>query len=56
MIQGAKRYFIQTYKDSGEVLSPGLTPPSPEDLQSYIAAVRQYVPEAQLRGDENKSL
>ena len=56
MIQGAKHYFIQTYKDSGEVLSPGLTPPTPEDLQSYIAAVKQYVPEAQLRGDENKSL
>lgn len=52
MIQGAERYFIQCYKDSEEVLLPGLTAPSTEDLQSYIAAVKQYVPAAELRGTQ----
>ena len=50
LIQGAERYFIQSYKDSGEVLMPGFSAPNQEELQSYLAAVKPYVPHAELRG------
>ena len=50
MIQGAERYYIQCYKDSEKVLTPGLSAPTQEELQSYLAAVQQYIPQAELRG------
>lgn len=50
MIQGAERYFIQSFKDSGKVLTSGLSEPNEEDLQNYLAAVKPYVPHVMLRG------
>lgn len=36
-ISGAKRYFLQNYKDSGEILSPkGLSPFNDEELQTIL--------------------
>lgn len=36
-ISGAKRYFLQNYKDSGEILSPtGLSPFNDEELQIIL--------------------
>ena len=52
LIQGAERYFIQSYKDSGNVLMPGFSAPAQEELQSYLAAVKPYVPHAELRGSD----
>lgn len=49
-IAGAQRYYIQCFKDSGDILQPGLTAPTREQLEQFLTAARQYVPEAQLRG------
>lgn len=56
MIQGAEHYFIQSYKDSERVLTPGLSAPTQEELQSYLAAARQYVPHAELRGTNTNDI
>ncbi len=50
-IKGAERYFLQTYKDSGEIISPaGLSPFSKDEMNAFLAAVKPYVPNAALRG------
>lgn len=50
-IKNAKQYFIQCYKDSGNILSPeNLSSPTKEQAEQYLHAVKQYVPDARLRG------
>ena len=49
-IQGAQRYFLQNFADSGDVLTPGLAGVAPDTLQAMLAAAQEYVPGAQIRG------
>lgn len=49
-IRGAKRYFLQNFKDSRGVPFSGFTGASPEQLTSYAGLVRPYVQEVSIRG------
>lgn len=49
-IAGAPRYFIQAYKDSGNILAGGLTPMTKEGYLACLDKVRPYVPNAEIRG------
>lgn len=49
-ITGAKRYFLQSFADSGDILSEGMHAPSKEKLQRCLEAARQAVPNTQIRG------
>lgn len=49
-IAGAKRYFIQQFIDSGDIISEGLSAFSREETQKLLAAVSERVPSAQIRG------
>ena len=49
-IRGAKRYFLQPFTDRETVPVGGLSAPSQAQLDRYLAIVREYVPETQLRG------
>lgn len=49
-ISGAQRYFIQCFKDSDNILSPGLSAPTQDQLKEFLAAAREHVPAAELRG------
>ena len=51
-IEGAPRYFLQKYTDSGDVLGDEseMGPLSDEQMKQCLEAVRPYVPEAGLRG------
>ncbi len=49
LIRGAKRYFIQSYKDSGDVIQK-FDAFSGEELKGFLEKVREYVPSAELRG------
>lgn len=50
-IKGAKRYFIQNFKDSDAVRFSNLSPCSEEKLQRLKEAVLPYVPSAKIRGE-----
>ena len=49
-ISGAKRYFLQGFIDSGELISDGYSAHSEEDMKNMLEIARKYVPNAQLRG------
>ena len=66
LISGAKRYFIQCYKDSGDILiesdeaaaeyersavgTAELGAYSKDELESFLAIAKKYIPTAELRG------
>lgn len=50
-IKGAKRYFLQEFKDSGNLIEEGLfTPESKEKMEKYAEIARKYVEKAEVRG------
>ncbi|HPU17097.1 MAG TPA: anaerobic ribonucleoside-triphosphate reductase activating protein [Bacillota bacterium] len=49
-LKGARRYFIQRFEDSGDILTEGLHAPSDDDMKAFLDAVLPYIPNAQLRG------
>ena len=49
-ITGAEQYFLQQFVDSGDVLADGLSALSREESEPLLAAVRKFVPRAELRG------
>ena len=50
-ISGAKKYFIQSYEDSGDIVSPlPFSAPDTDALNAFLLAVREKVPSAELRG------
>ena len=49
-IKGARRYYLQKFEDSGEIIQDGLSAPSKEDMERFADTVRPYVEEVSLRG------
>lgn len=49
-LKGAKRYFLQSFKDSGDILSPGLSPMEKADLLEIRDRLRDEIPVVELRG------
>ena len=49
-ISGAKRWFLQAFKDSGNVIEKGLDGFSYEEYQRLLDIARRFVTNAQLRG------
>ena len=49
-IQGAEKYFIQPYRDSDLVIDRSCERHSDEELQALLAAAREYIPAAEIRG------
>ena len=48
-IKGAKRYFIQNFKDSGDTVGTGSTPLSHEELKVLTSAAAPFVAEVSAR-------
>ena len=49
-IAGAKRYFLQAFVDSGDLISSGWHALSREEMKACAQAARKYVPTVGLRG------
>lgn len=49
-LRGAKRYFLQAFVDSGDLLSSGNQALSENEMKALLSAVQKYLPTAQLRG------
>lgn len=53
LLEGEKKYFLQRFEDSGELIEEGrYHAPSEEKLKRLLEIVRKKVPEAQIRGGE----
>lgn len=50
LIRGAKRYFLQGFVDSGDLLGDGVGAYSKEEMEEMLGTVKKYVPAAELRG------
>ena len=49
-IKGAKKYFLQSFVDSGDLISDEVSGFSEPEMQKMLDAARENVPEASLRG------
>ncbi|MBO5282700.1 MAG: anaerobic ribonucleoside-triphosphate reductase activating protein [Lachnospiraceae bacterium] len=49
-LQGCEAYFLQNFRDSGEILQPGYDGFERSLLEEMLIQVRKYIPQAQLRG------
>ena len=53
-IAGAKRYFLQPFKDSGDLVCGGIDPSkfacTPAHAETLLAAVKPFMPVAEIRG------
>ncbi len=49
-IRGARRYFLQGFIDSGDLIGENLHAYSAEEMNTLLELVRPYVPTAELRG------
>ena len=50
-LAGEERFFLQTFKDSGDLISDGLGGFTPEETAQLLAILCEYVPNAQIRGE-----
>lgn len=49
-IQGAEKYFLQTYRDEGDLIEGGFTAYNREETEVLLEIVRKYLPNAEIRG------
>lgn len=49
-LKGAKRYFLQSFKDSGDILTSGLSAPEKEELLEVRDRLLVDIPVVELRG------
>lgn len=49
-IKGAKRYYIQQFIDSGDLIGSGFEAFSAQESERLLSVIRQKIPNAELRG------
>ncbi len=49
-IHGSKRYFLQNFIDSGNLIRPGLNPVSEDELKVFCEIAKKYVEHSMVRG------
>ncbi len=49
-IRGGEKYFLQQFKDSGDLIGEGLSEYDKVEMTLLLDQIRQFVPNAQLRG------
>ena len=49
-IQGAKRYYLQGFVDSGDLIEANIEGVCKEEMEKFLKKVKPYIPSAELRG------
>ncbi len=49
-LRGDESYFLQTFKDSGDVISDGFSGYDEKETRDLLNTLRMYIPNAQIRG------
>ena len=50
-LMGAKNYYLQPYRESDQVISPGFHPHSKEELDTFVKILSAFIPNVAIRGD-----
>ncbi len=50
-IKGAERYYLQGFRDSGDLIGSGLAAFTPEEMEKLLACARKYLPNTEIRGE-----
>ncbi len=50
-LEGAPRYYLQTFVDSGHLIGGGMNPFTPEEMQGLAALARPYFGTVEVRGN-----
>lgn len=48
-LSGKEKYFLQTYRDEGDLLVGGFTSYTPEQTRDLLSVLREYIPNAEIR-------
>lgn len=48
-LAGEEKYFLQTYRDEGDLIVGGFTSYNKEETEQLLAALREYIPNAEIR-------
>ena len=51
-LSGNEKFYLQTFKDSGDLISGGLSAYSDGEMDELLKILQRYVPEAKIRGVE----
>jgi pyruvate formate lyase activating enzyme len=51
-LKGADKYYLQQFKDSGDLISSGFSPYTDDMMKQSVEIVKKYVPNVALRGVE----
>ena len=49
-LRGAKRYFLQQFIDSGDIIGEGLWAPDADEMEAMRQKVLPYIENTELRG------
>ena len=49
-MRGNQKYFLQQFKDSGDIIGEGLSEYNKEEMEALLDEIRHFVPNAQVRG------
>lgn len=49
-IGGSEKYFLQTYRDEGDLIEGGFTAYNREETEELLGIVKKYLPNAEIRG------
>ena len=50
-IVGAERYYLQGFRDSGDLIGSGLAAFTPEEMIQLLSSARKYLPNTEIRGE-----
>ena len=49
-LRGDSKYYLQSYRDEGDLLVGGFSAPSDDEIKKYLEIVKKYLPNACIRG------
>ena len=53
MVKGSPKYFLQNFVDSGNLISgEGMSGLTGEELENALAKAKNFIPQAQIRGEK----
>ena len=50
MIDGAEKYYLQSFKDSGDLIGEGFTPHDEDTMKKMLKVAAPFVKTCELRG------